>query len=114
MARPKLGEPRSIDTVTLCVPRDHPALVGHFPGRPLVPGVLLVDAIVRKIQLTNDVGPLSLVTNAKFLRPILGDVNLSITLRCLTPGRFAYVAKSGDEVMASGTLEFGEHPAGDR
>lgn len=31
----------------LCVPVDHPVLVGHFPGAPLVPGVLLLDAARR-------------------------------------------------------------------
>jgi 3-hydroxymyristoyl/3-hydroxydecanoyl-(acyl carrier protein) dehydratase len=27
------------------VPADHPSLPGHFPGNPIVPGVLLLDCV---------------------------------------------------------------------
>jgi 3-hydroxymyristoyl/3-hydroxydecanoyl-(acyl carrier protein) dehydratase len=27
----------------------HPALPGHFPGRPVVPGVLLIDLVLAKV-----------------------------------------------------------------
>lgn len=30
----------------LTFPSDHPALPGHFPGRPIVPGVVLLDRIM--------------------------------------------------------------------
>lgn len=35
---------------TLVVPALHPVLAGHFPGAPLVPGVLLLDAVCRAWQ----------------------------------------------------------------
>ncbi|MBS1142561.1 MAG: hypothetical protein H6R13_4014, partial [Proteobacteria bacterium] len=27
-------------------PSDHPALTGHFPGRPIMPGVVLLDQAI--------------------------------------------------------------------
>jgi acyl-coenzyme A synthetase/AMP-(fatty) acid ligase len=34
----------------LSFPADHPALPGHFPGNPIVPGVALVDAVVAQLE----------------------------------------------------------------
>lgn len=33
-----------------CVPHDHPALPGHFPGNPVVPGVLVLEAVLEAAQ----------------------------------------------------------------
>ncbi len=35
---------------SICVDGDHPSLPGHFPGRPIVPGVVILDLVVRAAE----------------------------------------------------------------
>ena len=44
-------------------PQDHPALAGHFPGNPIVPGVLLLDAALHAMGVQSPVR----IDSAKFL-----------------------------------------------
>ncbi len=60
--------------VTLSFESDHPAFIGHFPGRPIVPGVMLLDHAQRAIE--SQIGlALAGLPVAKFLSPAKpGDV----------------------------------------
>lgn len=55
----------------LIIAADHPAFAGHFPGEPIVPGVVLLDAVLHAIAK-----PSGLVATAwqigavKFLSPL--------------------------------------------
>jgi len=51
---------------------DHPSLPGHFPGRPLVPGVVLLDRVLDAIEAHagHAPGPLRL-PQVKFVQPLL-------------------------------------------
>jgi len=53
------------------VPHDHPALPGHFPGRPVVPGVVVLERVVEAIEAAH--GPLGALRlpQVKFVQPLL-------------------------------------------
>ena len=55
-------------------PADHPALPGHFPGNPLIPGVVLLDRAWRAARAQLPAGARLLgLSQAKFQRPVRPD-----------------------------------------
>ena len=55
----------------LNIPLDHPAFAGHFPGTPIVPGVVLLDEVMHTI--VSDTGmPATAwqISSVKFLSPL--------------------------------------------
>ena len=49
---------------------EHPCLVGHFPGHPLVPGALLLDESVALLLAERPGAQLEQVVTCKFLAPV--------------------------------------------
>lgn len=82
---------------------DHPCLPGHFPGRPLVPGVVLLDQVVAAIEATHGpLGPLRL-PQVKFLQPLLPGETARIELEGAAP-RWRFRILRGDTLLASGEV----------
>ena len=44
----------SRQSVSLCIAPHHPALAGHFPEFPVVPGVVLLDEALHAIEVRDD------------------------------------------------------------
>jgi 3-hydroxyacyl-[acyl-carrier-protein] dehydratase len=82
---------------------DHPAFAGHFPGAPILPGVLLLDAVLRWAETVTDsvAGPIG---SAKFLSPVLPGEVLSLALVCATPGSARFDITCGSRKVATGQL----------
>lgn len=87
------------------VPPDHPAFAGHFPGRPIVPGVVLLDQALRfaEAMLGVHAGRWQ-VGNAKFLSPVGPGETLVFSLQPTPRGALAFAVKCGDRDVASGSL----------
>src|SRR3546814_11032678 len=66
---------------------DHPALPGHFPGRPIVPGVVIVDRVLDAIEAAH--GPLGALRlpQVKFLRPLLPGQAALVEIEAVAPSQ---------------------------
>ncbi len=60
------------------IPADHPALAGHFPGNPLVPGVVILDAVIAAVTERWPGCRVTGVSSAKFMSPLRPDQRLTI------------------------------------
>jgi 3-hydroxymyristoyl/3-hydroxydecanoyl-(acyl carrier protein) dehydratase len=70
-------------TTEFFVPADHPALAGHFPGQPVVPGVVLLDAVLAAVRTRNSF-VLEAIPGAKFLGPVLPDERIELRIHLTT------------------------------
>ena len=87
------------------VPADHPAFAGHFPGQPIVPGVLLLDrALAFAANLLPAPPAAWQVGNAKFLSPAGPGETLDFLLTVRANGSIAFTVSSGKRAVASGVV----------
>jgi len=98
---------------------DHPAFAGHFPGAPIVPGVVLLDAAVHSAMQM--LCPASMagaesagavrcsIGSAKFLRPVGPGETLLLCLDSTAAGRARFEISCRGATVATGTLELSSH-----
>lgn len=85
---------------------EHPALTGHFPGHPVVPGALLLDRAVRAAE-RHAGRTVAQVREARFQRAVAPGAVLELRLLAAPSSvRFALAeaAPAPAALVASGTL----------
>lgn len=95
-----------MNTLTIfTVPVDHPAFTGHFPGMPILPGVVLLDSVIRAIGDTHKLPVAQCTINSlKFLHPALpGDV-LTIDHTQADNGLVRFDISTTTHKIASGSI----------
>ena len=92
------------------IPADHPALPGHFPGQPIVPGVVVLDRVVEVIEAGHGPLPPLRLPQVKFLQPLLPGQSAQVQLQGDAP-RWRFRVLRGDTVLASGEVVAGSPAA---
>ena len=93
------GLPCAVDTgasvrpeFRFAVTRDHPALPGHFPGRPIVPGVLLLDQVLTHLSAALGT-PVAVLQQVRFSAPLWPDETARVSFEADGPRvRFSVTA----------------------
>lgn len=86
----------------------HASLAGHFPGNPVVPGVVLLDEVAHALVQHVGVGVrITGMPMSKFLSPLLPGEDFQINIAITKPGRasFELMADARKILVGSATYE---------
>ena len=86
------------------ISHDHPSLPGHFPGRPIVPGVVLLDRVVDAIEAVNGPLPALRLPQVKFVQPLLPGEEAEVAIEPQAEARWKFRVLRGDTLLASGEV----------
>ena len=101
----------SDSVLSLAIPADHPAYTGHFPGQPILPGVVLLDAALYALAGMQGAQAASgQIKSAKFLSPVLPGEPLTLHYAASPAGGFRFDIRSGARTVAIGAVVFAEAP----
>jgi 3-hydroxyacyl-[acyl-carrier-protein] dehydratase len=86
---------------------DHPSLPGHFPGAPLVPGVVILDEVVAALGEWQQNSQLSGLRSVKFLAPLKPEQPFTISLSATSEntGEVSFCCRVEERVIVQGRLE---------
>jgi 3-hydroxyacyl-[acyl-carrier-protein] dehydratase len=91
--------------VTLNIAAEHPALAGHFPGAPILPGVLLLDEILRAVEQERSHASIRWrIGAAKFVKPVRPGETLTLAHEPLANGSIRFSISSAGQPVAHGVL----------
>ena len=87
------------------IPAAHACFAGHFPGNPVVPGVLLLDRVIEAAEALAVLAPGALrLPQVKFVRPLLPEQAAELRLELLDDGRVRFRVECDGALLASGEL----------
>lgn len=87
------------------ISHEHPSLPGHFPGRPVVPGVVLLEQVYIAIESATGV-PMAhtRLPQVKFVHPLLPGEPARVELDGAAPRWRFKVLRADDTLLASGEV----------
>lgn len=89
----------------LKIPADHPAFAGHFPGTPIVPGVVLLDEVMHACFADHGLSVSAWqIISVKFLSPLKPDETVMIEYEQFANGSIKFEVLEGTRQIVTGSF----------
>ena len=89
------------------IPPSHPSLPGHFPGNPVVPGVVLLAEVFALLLAAYPGRRIVVLPSAKFTAPVLPGHRIEVSCRPGPDDRLAFSASVDGRAVLRGTAVLG-------
>jgi 3-hydroxyacyl-[acyl-carrier-protein] dehydratase len=89
---------------TLRVADSHPSLPGHFPGMPVVPGVVLLSEVLTELQRQMPDVHATGIRKLKFLKRLFPDQPFTVEFGAPNAAGLRFKCWQQGEVLAEGNL----------
>ncbi len=88
--------------ISICIAESHPSLPGHFPGHPIVPGVVILDHVYSALRQWRGEIELTSLPSVKFLLPIFPEMTFTIAFEDPDDNRYRFLCLNEDQTLVSG------------
>jgi 3-hydroxymyristoyl/3-hydroxydecanoyl-(acyl carrier protein) dehydratase len=87
----------------------HPSLPGHFPGTPIVPGVVILDEVLAALTEWRQDSRVTVVNAVKFLAPLKPDQTFTVCFVASNraEGQVDFRCHVEDRMIVEGRLQVG-------
>jgi len=98
--------------VNFTIEADHPSLAGHFPGHPVVPGVVILSRVFAALCARPNLPRIVGIRRVKFLRQVLPGQRLRLEVEEPMPAggsskRVSFECWLDDVLVLSGVASLG-------
>ena len=85
---------------------DHPSLPGHFPGAPLVPGVVILDEVIAALDEWRRDSQINGIRSVKFLAPLKPEQLFTISLSATSESaaEVSFCCRAEERLIVEGRL----------
>ena len=92
---------------TFRIPASHPSLPGHFPGRPVVPGVVLLDEVSAVLAALHPGRWVTGWPRVKFTHPVRPDQDVTVHAGPGDSGKVVFLCRVDGRDVLGGTVLLG-------
>jgi predicted hotdog family 3-hydroxylacyl-ACP dehydratase len=94
-------------TIAIAVPADGPLFEGHFPGRPILPGIAELVLVAQALSPEGAAADVSAIPFARFRGLVLPGDRLEVAASPRGHGGVRFEVRRAGELVANGAMTFG-------